>query len=230
MANLAGIILAGVVVILATGLASTQHRLRLIGSIGLATALAAAVGVPLQARSMELVARAQTARAVNAEVLSWLGSGNDLKLIDGRDLRVSRRRRRGRPARSAPAQTLAESLARDLGEGVAVDVRWFARSGSGTQALGSEQKVAAAPKASDTVRSIADKWTAQHLGLSVLRVGVDGTHVTIDITGAVPPTSTADVVMSIEEALGRQDGGHHSVQPTSIPEPALTDADTVTVR
>ncbi len=200
LANLSGITLAGVIVILATGLTSTRHRGRLVATIALVTAGTVAVGVPLQGRSMELVARAKIARAVNSEVLSWLGSKTDLKLLDVRIVGARVAIDVVGAHTPPPAQSLATALARDLGAGVAVDVRWFARGGSNP--VSTDQTVAPAPTASDTARKLADDWAGRHLGLTVTRVDLQEHELTVDIAGASPPSTTADLETAIHRALG----------------------------
>jgi hypothetical protein len=135
-------------------------------------------------------------------VLSWL-SGKD----DGIDTTITGITAAGEQVNVGligmtpppPAQALAQAISAEAGREVEVTVSWIQGFYQTSEATSPE------PNNDDrlTARATADQWTSASPGLDVLRVGLEGGMITVDLVGTTAKPDTTGLVAAINTRLGR---------------------------
>ena len=127
-ANIVAIVLAAAIVFLAGGFVPHAHltrsRPRIIGYLTLVVAAVALIAAPLRVTVQRLVDEAALNAAIDDDIETWLaGSGLDVANLEIEDdlVRVDV----VGPTPPPMASRLAELVEKDVGDGVAIEVRWI---------------------------------------------------------------------------------------------------------
>ncbi|MDQ6727746.1 MAG: DUF389 domain-containing protein, partial [Actinomycetota bacterium] len=195
VANLAAIVLAGVVVLVVSGFVPIPRLSQVKRRVAVSTAVVAvatvALGVVLASGLKNTVDSATTIAAVNKEVARWLGPGTDLEVrqvdLNGSLVTVELVGSQQPP----PTSTLADALVPEVGPDASVRVRWSQRT-SGTAPAGVTSTVpASTPDNVAPLRPVVDAWlhTAPEngAGLEIISLKLKGDDLTVEVGGPVVP-------------------------------------------
>ncbi|MCZ7526817.1 MAG: DUF389 domain-containing protein [Acidimicrobiia bacterium] len=217
VANLVAIVLAGIVVFLATGFVPLPRLARATPRVlaGVAAAVLAtiAVAIPLGVRSIHAVERARTAEQVTTRVQDWLGTATDLELLavglDGARVTVEV----AGSAEPPSVGPLVEALSADLGEEAVVEVHWTQRSRIDVEepsADGAPGPTGAAQDVDEELRPLVRQWldsTPEGTALEIegieQRDTAAGPELVVDVSGPSAPPPPEALADALADRLGR---------------------------
>lgn len=208
-ANLVAIVLASVGVLLVSGFVPlprlNQVRRQVIAGIAAIAAATVALAVVLTGSVRHTVDTATTLKAVNAEVVRWLGTGTDLAVrgvsVMGTEVVVQLAGSKPPP----PTSVLAAALVQAVGPNASVQVRWSQRTSETAPKATVPGSTTLATSGAEALRPAVEAWLAagSSAGSEIVSLSLTGNKLTVEVGGPVPPPEGGPLATAVAAARGK---------------------------
>ncbi len=209
LANLVAIVLASIAVLLVSGFVPlprlNQVKCRVAAGTMAVVVATIGVAVVLSGGLRDTVHQAAALKAVNDQVVRWLGPGSDLEVrrisVDGSNVILELQGSDPPP----PTSALATALSPALGPGISVQVRWSQRATQTAPATTVPGSATIAPASAEAYRTLVKAWLESGSASSseILSLGLNGDELVVEVGGAVAPPRARPLATAVAAARGR---------------------------